>query len=187
MGSFILYLDGEPQIVDAGNLVYTAKTFGPERYTLWNTRSRNHNVPLVGEVEQREGREYAAQVVEADESGAVLQLAAAYPREAELESLVRAFALAQEGMRVTDRVNLIREQTMTWVFLLAHAPRWDAQGRVVRAGPIALRVPTGARYEAQEIPIADGRMRRSFETLWRVALTYGPGRVYDMTFEVTRS
>ena len=31
VGSFMLYLDGEPAVVDAGNLVYTAKTFSSER------------------------------------------------------------------------------------------------------------------------------------------------------------
>ena len=53
-GSFMLFVDGEPQIVDAGNMTYTGKTFSEQRYTLWNTRSMYHNVPLIGGV--RAGR-----------------------------------------------------------------------------------------------------------------------------------
>lgn len=43
IGNFIVYADGEPEIIDVGNCVYTAKTFGAERYELMNTRSSNHN------------------------------------------------------------------------------------------------------------------------------------------------
>ena len=63
VGAFLLYVDGEPAVVDVGNMVYTAKTFGPERYTLVITRSRNHNLPLFGEEVQSTGRTLGARVV----------------------------------------------------------------------------------------------------------------------------
>ena len=65
VGSFIVFADGEPILVDAGNAVYTRQTFSDERYTLWHIRSRNHNVPLIGEYEQAAGRQYAASDVSA--------------------------------------------------------------------------------------------------------------------------
>ena len=67
VGTFVLYADGQPMVVDMGNKLYTAKTFGPDRYTLDNTRSMNHNVPLIGGVEQTEGRLFCAREVSADE------------------------------------------------------------------------------------------------------------------------
>ncbi len=193
VGSFILYLDGHPQIVDAGNLVYTAQTFGPRRYELWNTRSGNHNLPLIGQAEQREGRRYAAQVLEADEAGAALELAGAYPPEAGLASFTRRFSLTESGPVLTDRLELAQGQSqpeplpVTWIFLLANEPRWDPAANLLRAGPMALQVPPGARYEALTMPITDRRMARCFQTLWRVAFTYGPQAIYHMTFAVTRS
>ena len=48
VGSFILFRNGEPAVVDAGNMVYTAKTFSEERYTLWNVQSAWHNLPEFG-------------------------------------------------------------------------------------------------------------------------------------------
>lgn len=48
VGSLMVYVDGHPLLVDAGNMVYTAKTFSDARYTLWNCRSMYHNVPLIG-------------------------------------------------------------------------------------------------------------------------------------------
>ena len=63
VGSFILSLHGEPAVVDAGNMVYTAKTFSGERYTLWNVQSAWHNLPEFGGCGQRAGGEYAARNV----------------------------------------------------------------------------------------------------------------------------
>src|SRR4029450_4606642 len=52
IGTFIVAIDGEPVVIDAGIGTYTAKTFGPERFDIWTMRSGYHNVPLVAGVEQ---------------------------------------------------------------------------------------------------------------------------------------
>ncbi len=87
IGNFIVYADGEPEIIDVGNCVYTAKTFGAERYELMNTRSSNHNVPLIGGMEQVCGRQHAAKDVRADENGVRMDIAGAYPER--VISLIR--------------------------------------------------------------------------------------------------
>src|SRR5699024_10175363 len=47
VGSFILYYDGKPAIVDAGVGTYTAKTFSSQRYEIWTMQSLFHNLPVV--------------------------------------------------------------------------------------------------------------------------------------------
>ncbi|MBQ7137870.1 MAG: heparinase II/III family protein, partial [Clostridia bacterium] len=44
VGSFLIMANGDMQLVDAGNMVYTAKTFSDRRYELWNCRADYHNV-----------------------------------------------------------------------------------------------------------------------------------------------
>ncbi len=45
VGSFTLYKNGEPFIIDLGVGTYTRKTFSKERYELWTMQSQFHNVP----------------------------------------------------------------------------------------------------------------------------------------------
>ena len=186
LGSFLLYLDGQPQIVDAGNLVYTARTFGPERYTLWNTRSMYHNVPLIGGFEQHEGREYAARVLEADQRGASLELAGAYPKEAGLLSLVRRLEPTEGGLILHDHAELAVPSEITWVFMLAHEPQYDEEASQMEVGGISILFPPGANWRCEELHITDPRMARNYRTLWRVSLTYKGKTRYDMKYVITR-
>ena len=64
VGSFLIMANGDMQVVDAGNMIYTAKTFSDRRYELWNCRAAYHNVPIIGGCEQQAGRQYAARDVE---------------------------------------------------------------------------------------------------------------------------
>ncbi len=68
VGSFTLALgEGQPMGDVGGPHAYTSETFGPQRYTKFETfRSRNHPVPLLAGHEQIPGREAAAKVLEAD-------------------------------------------------------------------------------------------------------------------------
>ena len=60
IGNFILYVDGAPVLIDAGKGTYTAKTFGEQRYTLWNNNSNYHNLPSINGEVQVEGPEFRA-------------------------------------------------------------------------------------------------------------------------------
>lgn len=181
VGTFILYADGEPHVLDAGNLVYTAKTFGPQRYTLWNTRSGYHNLPLIGGVEQRAGRCYAAQDVRVDDDGLSLSLAAAYPAEAEVTGFRRALRLTPEGLLLTDDLTLTVPREVTWVFLLRHQPVLTAGA--LRFGRLRLRLPDGLSPRVEELPVEDVRMAHSFPgSLWRVILSAPEAAAHQKTF-----
>ncbi len=184
VGSFILSLDGEPAVVDAGNMVYTAKTFSAERYTLWNVRGGWHNVPMIGDSEQREGAEHAARNVRSTPDGMTLDLAGAYDAAAGVRQLQRSFALSADGLRMTDEIRLEAAQAVTWVFLLRCKPAWD-EGRIT-AGSLAVKCPDGLEYKAEEIPVTDPRMARSWPgSLWRVLLRSGPAEAFRAEFLFT--
>ena len=186
IGTFIVYADGLPMVVDMGNKLYTAKTFGPERYTLDNTRSMNHNIPLIGGVEQQEGREYRAQVISAGENGAELNLTGAYPAEAGAEEITRAFSLQEDGVSMTDSILLDAEKDVEWVFLLRRAPVLTP-GQVA-FGPLTLYHDKELVQDVQEIPVTDVRLKKNFPgSLWRVALKANAAKQHRQHFEIKRS
>ena len=172
IGSFILFRDGEPAVADAGNMVYTAKTFSEERYTLWNVRAGWHNVPLIGGREQREGAEHAARHVKQTPDGLELNMEAAYEEAAGIRELRRGFVLKKDGLYLTDEIRLLRAQEITWIFLLRQRPEW--KNNQIRSGKIVIRCPEGLAFSAEEKPVTDSRMARSWPgSLWRVRLQSG--------------
>ncbi len=103
VGSLMVYVDGHPLLVDAGNMVYTAKTFSDARYTLWNCRSMYHNVPLIGGFEQCAGAEYAARNFRTLLDGASLDMAGAYPAEAGVLSAIRSALVTPDGVQLRTK------------------------------------------------------------------------------------
>ncbi len=186
IGTFLLYADGRPAVVDAGNMVYTARTFGPDRYALWNTRSRNHNLPLIGGREQRPGAEARAGDIEIGANGVRMELSAAYPPEAGLVSFVRS--LANDGaVALTDAIRLSAPEGIRWVFLSREKPLPLAPGRIA-LGPLTLCCDPTLLYACEEYPVTDARMARSFPgSLWRVALTAAPAAAHTQVFRFVRS
>ncbi len=184
VGSFLLYADGEPEIVDAGNMVYTAKTFSPDRYTLWNTRSRNHNVPLVAGFEQEVGREYAASDVVLDRGHISLDMAEAYPKEAGVLSLKRTARYQGSAFVLNDTVELSSPASIAWVFLFRRSP--EIHPGLLQTEGITLRYDSSLIAGCEEVPITDARMARNFPgSLWRVTLASQEMKEHSQTFEFT--
>lgn len=102
VGSFIVHYRGESLIADVGRGRYTRAYFDPQtRYLHFANRSRGHSVPMVHGREQLAGRDRAARLLSyrADPSVDLLalDLKAAYPREADIRTLVRTVALNREA------------------------------------------------------------------------------------------
>ena len=58
---------------------------------------------------------------------------------------------------------------MDWIFLLRRKPAWEP-GRI-SAGNLVIRCPESLTFEAEEMPVTDARMARSWPgSLWRVKL-----------------
>ena len=172
VGTFLLFHRGEPVIVDAGNMVYTAKTFSQERYTLWNTRSRNHNLPLIGGVEQAPGREYAARDVREEDTQVAMDIAGAYPTEAGVRTLYRKFTFGP-AFALQDEITLTEPRKVTWVFLSRPRPQLVKGGLLL--GTVQMRYDESLSCAMEEIPVTDARMIQNFPgSLWRITLTSPP-------------
>ena len=112
VGNFVVYLNGNPVLIDVGVENYTAKTFSSKRYEIWTMQSAFHNLPTINGVMQAAGRQYEAREVgfHADDASAEFSadLAAAYPKEAGVEKWRRSVRLdrAANAVLVTDRFAL---------------------------------------------------------------------------------
>ena len=58
LGHFVYYVGGKGIFIDIGQGAYTREYFGAQRYTIINTGSAGHSVPLVNDEVQQEGTEY---------------------------------------------------------------------------------------------------------------------------------
>ena len=182
-GSFMVYVDGEPEIVDAGNMTYTGKTFSEARYTLWNTRSMYHNVPMIGGFEQLNGWERGARNVVALPDGLRLDMAPTYPEAAGLLECRREAVCTAQGCRIEDMIRLERPESVTEVFLLRNKP--EAVDGDVLAGRIRLSPDRPMDVGIEEIRIDDPRMARSFPgSLWRVVFTANIACEHRLGFEI---
>ncbi len=84
VGSFIVYADDKPLLIDPGVGEYTAKTFSKQRYEIWTMQSDYHNLPRINGQSQCEGKQYAARVVKYQPGQLTLDLKEAYPHEAQI-------------------------------------------------------------------------------------------------------
>jgi hypothetical protein len=115
VGDFIVYLNNEPVIIDAGRGNYTAKTFSSKRYELWFTQSNYHNLPIINGFGQIAGKNFAAEQVRhssnENESSLFMNIAKSYPKEAGIEFWNRTVKLnrPENKVEILDEYSL--EQT----------------------------------------------------------------------------
>jgi hypothetical protein len=182
-GSYIIFHDGGPVIIDPGVEAYTAKTFSAERYTIWTMQSAFHNLPTIGGVMQHEGA-YAASDVRysTDDVGAsmTMNLATAYPVGAGASRWIREVALDRKAgmVRVSEDFALAKSEPVELSFMTSRVPS-DANGVVTfhsaKAGvkDVSLKYDAAAlRFSSEKIELQDEGMRRSWgPALYRVRLT----------------
>ncbi len=183
-GSFIVFHDGEPVFIDVGVEAYTAKTFGPQRYTIWTMQSAYHNLPTVGGVMQHDGAPYAASEVRYRSSdagaGMTMNLATAYPAEAGVSRWVREVLLDRRAgvVRLTEEFELEKSVPVALSFMTSRVPSEGGRGvftlKSSKAGvkDVSLKYDASAlRFGSEKIELEDEGMRRSWgPAVYRVQL-----------------
>jgi hypothetical protein len=174
VGNIVVFLDGQPGIIDVGRETYTAQTFSGRRYDLWFTRGSAHNAPVVNGVEQKEGRDFQATGVTFADSGRSqrlsMDLERAYPPEAGLKSLRREIDI-QRGAAMTidmrDTVSMAAgAANLRYTFYTVGKTVQEAPGRlIVDCGSRTLVVlvqPATARATVESVDLADPIMRKNW-------------------------
>lgn len=129
VGSYMVYMDSKPVLIDVGVGTYNAKTFSSQRYEIWNMQSQWHNLPLINGTVQKDGREFKAKDVAFSEvkSGYrySVDISGAYPAKAAVKSWVRNFEFRpkENTIQVAEIFALEKDlETSQLVFLTSSRP-----------------------------------------------------------------
>lgn len=179
IGSFLLYHDGMPVLVDAGREQYTKFTFNEKRYTIWTMQSRYHNTPAINGFDQAPGAAYRASEVSFSRQGRItrfsLDLAGAYPAEAGIRSYRREFLFNHgEGLTITDCYDLSEWKAPLVLNLICYERPEISGTRALLSGRVLMDF-TAPDWTIDEIPLTDEKIRNDWEkeNLYRLRLTAG--------------
>lgn len=181
VGSFILYVDGQPVMVDAGVGTYTAATFDHRRYTIWMMQSEFHNLPVINGFGQKDGGQYRSRNVKHTDNGRVmnfsLDMAGAYPAEAGCRSWVRdyRFDRRRNTFTLTDTYDLSEvEGPVALNFLTCGTVASGRGGVEIQSGDKTLRMAFDlSKYEltTEAVELTDPRLSNIWgERLTRIVL-----------------
>ncbi len=177
VGDFLLYLNGEPVIIDAGRGNYTARTFSAQRYELWFTQSNYHNLPIINGIGQKAGREFGANQVsnkiDGQEAKLTMNIAAAYPTEAGVNSWNRNVTLnrVKNQVEINDDYTLKERPTsLQQVFMTVCDVNLQSDGRILLTTPggqtVTLKYDSRKWIASKDLPSTEGMEYRSFKTKW---------------------
>lgn len=179
VGSFILYFDQIPVIIDAGVGIYTRQTFSSERYSIWTMQSNYHNLPMINGVVQAPGAQYKAEEASFDvkRSRFSLSLAKAYPEEAAVDKWERSYHLgSKDGLTIQDDFRLRETKKPNQLNFLTWAkPDTSVPGVVIleKEGAILKMTYHADQFipDVKVIPLTDMRLSNVWgEQIYRLSL-----------------
>ena len=183
VGTFVLHNDGDPVLMDGGIGEYSKTAFSPEgRYTIWAMNSKYHNVPWIGGVEQKDGREYCAKDVQHGDDWVSMDIAPAYGDDSILH-WIREVKYDREAneIRFTETYEFTEEKEIDLHFMLTEPPV-IADGCVKLPGGMELihDLPS-ASYE--EVENLDSVMLKHWGHVYRMKLrTHGKNGTISYAF-----
>ena len=102
VGTFSLYIDETPVLINASVGTYTRQTFGDERYTIWTMQSLFHNLPEINGTQQAFGAKYKAEQMKFTPANRTLslELKQTYPEETSIHSWNRTYRLRDKQLEI---------------------------------------------------------------------------------------
>ena len=175
VGSFIVYPNGTPLLIDPGVGEYTSKTFSGQRYDIWTMQSDYHNLPRINGYSQHDGKQYKACVVSHKPGQLTLDISGAYPAEAQIQQWLRTVKV-QKGkcVEITEDFALKAYQAPTQLMLIT-----PIEPQLTKAGIMTLGSHT-INYNAKQLtpevedltPLLDPTLRQMWGTrLYRIKMT----------------
>lgn len=185
VGSFTIYRDGSPLLIDVGVETYSKKTFSDQRYEIWTMQSSYHNLPEINGYMQLPGVEYGAGEVSCDLGNCTLkmELAGAYPAECGIASYQRTARLNKgQDIVIEDRFswkeNEGKDNRLTLSLMSYERPVLcgDSEAGVecIQIGEEkgALRIENAHVSAIEEIPVTDKRLQIAWKhEVYRILVT----------------
>jgi len=181
LGTFVMYFDGKPCLIDIGREKYTAKTFSSRRYEIWTMQSGYHQLPKINGVDQMQGREFVAtnSTFSADAKKAVFltDIANAYTDEAGVIKWVRSYHLDRgKKFTISDNYELseVGDEPTSLNFVTACSVKEKEPGVLTLAGDgFTMQMKYNAKALSPKIEvteITDTGLKRYWDTITRIVL-----------------
>lgn len=185
LGHFTLMRNGKVLIADVGVGIYTAQTFGPGRYDIWNLGAQGHNQPRFSGVMQTHGAEYRAVLAMTGDDTVTADLAKAYPPAAGIGKLTREVRLDRRtgNVQVADTAEAAGNKKIGITLYTPVEPEKFSSGRLEwKQGTLLLENLKIA--EVSEETRLDAKLKKTWGKLWKIELSgelRGSGR-WKMNF-----
>ncbi len=175
-GSFTLYKNGRPFVIDVGVESYSAKTFSGQRYEIWTMQSSYHNLPDFDGVMQSAGAQFRAKEVQTAfgerESVISLRLEDAWPKESGLFSFGRRVRLLKNRCVVVEDCCAGSFRASVLNLMFCEKPL-VSEGRIMLEGLGEILLQGAQDVTGEEIPITDARLLTAWpKTLYRVRVMF---------------
>jgi hypothetical protein len=191
IGNFIVFLDGEPLLIDTGVGTYTSKTFSEQRYEIWSMQSSYHNLPDINGQPQPHMIQWRSSHFEAQDTGDAatvsIGIETAYPEAANLESYDRILRFDRSSEQISISENLVFRDgnadsggnRIDFHLMTHHTPSaGEDSGTLVLSHPetgmsrAVVTYPADLDVLATRIQLEDPRMANSWgDTLYRITLS----------------
>lgn len=187
-GSFTIYKEGYPFIIDVGVETYCQKTFSPRRYEIWTMQSAYHNLPTINGIMQEPGTDYLATNVdvslEEDDCHIGMDIASAYPKEAGIKSY-RRLVTFNKGTSITiddsfkldsneDGQVVISLMTYEKPLVISCDNSGDCMSKtMIQIGDLGtISILTEIDITIEEIEISDARLKTAWDhEIYRMLIT----------------
>ena len=193
VGSFILYYQGKPILIDIGVETYSAKTFSKDRYDIWTMQSDFHNLPVINGVSQKNGKDFKAKgaVVKNDKHqlSFSLDISTAYPESSKCNHWKRAYVLDKKRSQllIKDEFSLRDFQEKSELHFMSLGKPEEIKPGVLKLGEkngksILIKYPESklaANVESWEMK--DERLRKVWqkEVVYRLVFSQREERLSD--------
>ncbi len=174
-GSFTLYKNGIPIIIDIGVESYSAKTFSENRYEIWTMQSSYHNLSEFDGVMQKNGSEFSAEKIvtnfSAEKTSINMNLENAYPDNAKLSSYTRCITMNKnKNIIVNECVNGSFEDA-TLFLMFAELPIVKDNKLFIRN--VEISIDSFKNISIEEIKITDSKLFNVWgEKIYRAKIKY---------------
>lgn len=188
-GSFTIYKNGLPFIIDVGVGTYSAKTFSSQRYELWPMQSAYHNLPTINSIMQKDGREFCATDVKYSFSKSnaeiSMDIAKAYPNEAKIKSYRRYINfIKNKEITITDDFKFATDSGQVLISFMTYE-KPSIHNNDINIGQIGIITIDTTEYSkttpeisVEEIHINDARLQTAWKhNIYRTIISVNNGPV----------
>jgi len=198
VGSFILYINNIPFLVDPGVGTYVKDTFSKNRFKIWSMAAPWHSCPAPNSVQQMNGKQYGASssTFEKIKKEYVMtsEISGAYPKEAACKSYVRTFRLkdsnSKSSLVIEDNYELTERKAPDDVhFITPGEVTLGAKGvlTIEKDGEvIKMTYPSTLTPEIERMDIEDSKLARHWDgVLFAIRFKSAPDAPLKGTYRFT--